>query len=47
MMKKINRNICHIDVNKILMCTYPSLVIFIMWEGYNHRYRRPRLLTYT
>ena len=28
MMKKINRNICHIVLNKILIYAYPSLVLF-------------------
>ena len=32
MMKKINRNICHIVLNKILY-TYPSLVLFYYVGG--------------
>ena len=33
MMKKINRNICHIVLNKILIYTYPSLVLFYYMGG--------------
>ena len=33
MMKKINGNICHIVLNKILIYTYPSLVLFYFVGG--------------
>ena len=33
MMKKINRNICHIVLNKIFIYTYPSLVLFYYVGG--------------
>ena len=33
MMKKINRNICHIVLNKILIYTYPRLVLFYYVGG--------------
>ena len=39
MMKKINRNICYIVLNKILILYIHIRVwyYFIMWEGYNCR----------
>ena len=36
MMMKINRNICHIVLNKIIY-TYRVWYYLIMWEGYNCR----------
>ena len=33
MMRKINRNICHIVVNKISIYTHPSLVLFYYVGG--------------
>ena len=33
MMKKIIRNICHIVLNKILIYTYPRLVLFYYVGG--------------